>query len=69
MHCSLFDHKGKVCSDKSVRRVCVLVEINILGERNIAGVDLENFFASLFVRHTDLNLSIEPASPPQSRIN
>ena len=69
MHRRLFYHQSKVCSDKSVGGVCILFQLDVLGQRDVSCMDLQDLAASVFVRDTDLDLTVEPSAAAKCRVD
>ena len=64
----LVDQVGEVCSREAGRLARERVEIDVLGERLAARMDLEDLLAALAVGSVDDDLAIEAARPEQRRV-
>ena len=64
----LVDHVGQVGPGESGRRAGQDLEVDVLGQGDLADVDLEDLLAALDVGHVDDDPAVEPARPEQGAV-
>ena len=67
-HADFLAERLEIGADEALRAPGDLAQIDVLGERHRARVNLQDLQPRLRVRHADLDLAIEAARPPQRRI-
>ena len=61
--------RREVGADEAVGHARELVEVDVLGERHAARVDVEDLAAARLVGHADDDLAVEPAGPAQRLVD